>query len=56
MRSVNIAPTWKYAAQIYIMCLENGQDENAKEGARKEIMRMAELLDTMQEQQREAQK
>ena len=48
-RTVSLVPTWK-AAQIYIMCLENGSDENAKQGARNEIIRMAELLDEAQQE------
>ena len=42
--TINLAPTWKAAAQIYIMAVENGTAEGKKAG-RAGIMEMAEHLD-----------
>lgn len=42
--TINIAPTWTAAMQIYIACLENGT-EKGKQAARQELMELAKRLD-----------
>lgn len=39
------APTWKSIFRIYVMCICNGNDPDAKLGAWQELERMAELAD-----------
>jgi len=52
MRTVDLTPTWRAAAQIIAAALENGTGEG-KEMARAELFRMGELLDKLLEQQKE---
>jgi len=42
----SLMPTWKAAAQIYIMCLESGSDEGMQ-AAREGILEMGEKLDVI---------
>lgn len=46
MTTINLTPTWTAAANIYITVLENGNDEG-KEIAREEILKMGKLLDEL---------
>lgn len=51
VKTIDLTPTWRAAARIYIACLLNGTDEgkrNAEEG----IMEMAEKLDRVVEESR----
>ena len=54
MSTIPIIPTWRAAAQIFIMCIENGDSEEAKQGARNEILAMADKLDALRQEQLEA--
>ena len=42
--TINIAPEWKAAMQIYILVLENG-NETGKKAAREDLMDLAAKLD-----------
>ena len=44
MRKIDVTPTWSAAVEIYMVCLENG-DEKGKEGAREELRRLARMVD-----------
>lgn len=50
--TIDCTPTWAWAAKVYILALENGTGEG-KDSARKEIMRMAELLDKLIEERKQ---
>lgn len=50
--TVNLTPTWKAAANIYIMALENGTDEGKKAG-RAGIYEMAAHLDRINAEREE---
>lgn len=51
-KTINITPTWRAAASIYIMALENGTAEGREE-AKAGLMDMAERFDTYIEQMAE---
>lgn len=42
---IDCTPTWEAIINIHINCLEGTGSDEAKEGARKEIMRMAQAAD-----------
>ena len=46
MQTIDLTPTWPEAANILLMVLENG-NETGKANARKEIRRMAQILQSM---------
>ncbi len=46
-KTINLTPTWRAAARIYIACLEDGDSEEAKQSARDGIMEMAEKFDAV---------
>lgn len=46
VKTVDITPTWKAAARILLMTLEDGTEEG-KQMARTEVLRMAGLLDSL---------
>lgn len=52
-RTIDMRMTWRMAAQIIAAALENGTGAG-REAARAELFRMAEILDAMNDQQREA--
>jgi hypothetical protein len=52
MASISMTPTWVFAARVHVECVKNGDSREAKEGAEKEIMRMAKLLDHFIEQEK----
>ena len=45
---IEMRPTWEQAVRIHLMCIENGDNENAKQSARKEIIRLARAYDAVQ--------
>jgi hypothetical protein len=49
MEYEDMTPTWETAARIHLMCIENGDNENAKQGARDEIIRLARMIDAQKE-------
>lgn len=49
MDSIKLTPTWKAAARIFIACLVNGDSAEARDGAEREIMEMADKLDKLSE-------
>lgn len=49
----DITPTWRAAAEVILMCLENGTDEG-KRLARDEVRLMARLLDESNSRIKEA--
>ena len=53
-RYIDITPTWREAAQIIALALENGTDKG-RDAARAELFRMADMLDAMNAQQKEGQ-
>ena len=48
-RTVDMTPTHKFAAGIYVECLLHGQDENAKSGAKEELIFLGALADERNE-------
>tara|TARA_R110000737_G_C14355439_1_gene445889 strand:- start:212 stop:382 length:171 start_codon:yes stop_codon:yes gene_type:complete len=48
MEYEDMTPTWETAVRIHLMCIENGDNENAKQGARDEIIRLARAYDAVQ--------
>lgn len=42
---IQLVPTWEAAAHIYITCLRDGQDEHAKDGAERELIKLAQAYD-----------
>lgn len=55
IKTVKIIPTWKAAASIYIMALENGTPQG-KEAGRAGIYEMAEHLDRINDDNKEQDK
>lgn len=51
-RSINLVPSWKAAAQIYIMAIENGTAEGPAAG-RDGIYQMADAIDSLNKKARE---
>lgn len=51
-RTINIAPTWQQAMTIYIAALEQGTGDG-REAARKELQRVAGILDSLAKQDRQ---
>ena len=51
-RSIPLVPTWRVAVQILTTALENGTG-TGKEAARAELLRMADILDQLRDQQDE---
>lgn len=47
IKTINLTPSWAAAAEIYLRCVEAGDSWTARQEARKEIIRMAQLLDTV---------
>ena len=44
--TIDLTPSWETAARIYIACLENpNASPRAKQGARKDLIRMAQNMD-----------
>lgn len=54
-KGVELVPTWKAAAQIFIMAIENGTAEGQRAG-HQGIMDMADKLDALRKAQEEASK
>ena len=49
MTTIDMTPTWEWAVKIHIMALENPDaDEDVKQGARDEIIRLARAYDQVQ--------
>jgi len=46
-KTIDLTPSWKAAASIYIMTLESGHTPRAKELAKAGIMEMAEKFDAL---------
>ena len=47
--TIDMTPTWEWAVKIHIMALENPDaDEDVKQGARDEIIRLARAYDQHQ--------
>jgi len=44
MKTIDITPTWRVAASLIALVLEDG-NEKGKAGARAELLRMADLAD-----------
>ena len=51
-RTIPLVPTWRVAVQILTTALENGT-ETGKDAARTELSRMADILDSLREQDAE---
>ena len=49
MEYETMTPTWEAVVRIHLMCIENGDNEDAKQGARKEIIRLARMIDAQNE-------
>jgi len=49
-RTITFRPTWSEAVEIYLAALENGTGDG-KAAARQEVRRMAEILDSLAEEQ-----
>jgi hypothetical protein len=52
MRTIDMTPTWTEAARMLVFIMENA-NETGKEQARKEIMRMGEIIDAFKAQQKD---
>ncbi len=44
-----MTPSWEAVVRIHLMCIEHGDNEAAKQGARKEIIRLARMIDAQNE-------
>lgn len=51
-RTINLNSTWREAMTIYLAALEHGTGDG-REAARKELQRVAEMLDSLAEQDRQ---
>lgn len=47
MRTIDMTPTWTEAARMLVFLMDNA-NETGKEHARKEIVRMGEIIDDLQ--------
>lgn len=55
MKTIDMTPTWASTVHILMMCLENPKaDEEAKQCARDEILRLARAFDQVQADRRKA--
>ena len=46
MKTETLAPSWETAVRIYIACLENPDaSPESKDGARKDLLKLAEMVD-----------
>ena len=52
MRTIDMTPTWTETARMLVFIMENA-NETGVEHARKEIMRMGEIIDKLQAKLRE---
>ena len=48
VRTIDMTPTWQSAVQIYCAVLEDGS-EDGKRGARQELLRIARIVDRLNE-------
>jgi len=49
MEYVEIVPTWRAAVQVYMQALEFGDNEETKQKARAELLRLADIVDRASE-------
>ena len=52
IKTINLMPSWECCAEIYLRCIESGESYEARQDARKEILRMGKLLDHFIEQEK----
>tara|TARA_R100001015_G_C4633966_1_gene199651 strand:- start:2906 stop:3127 length:222 start_codon:yes stop_codon:yes gene_type:complete len=52
IETVDLTPTWEYAARIYTMAMINGTDEGKRE-ATEELVKMGKLVDDLQKKLKE---
>lgn len=52
MRVIDMTPTWTETARMLVFIMENA-NETGKEHARKEILRMGEIIDAFKAQQKD---
>lgn len=50
MKTIDITPNWEAAMQIYILCLEHG-NEKGKAAARSELLKLARYVDQLNKQE-----
>jgi len=51
---IDMTPTWEWAVKIHMMALENpNADESVKQGARDEIIRLAQAYDLHQSERKQ---
>ena len=51
MQTIDMTPTWTETARMLVFIMDNA-NETGKEQARKEILRMGEIIDAFKAQQR----
>ena len=48
MEYIDMTPTWEAAVRMHLMCIEHGDSEKAKQGAREELLRLGRAYDAVQ--------
>ena len=50
---IDMTPTWEEAVRLHLVCLEYGDNPEARDAAKQEIIRCAKLLDQYQQRETE---